>query len=95
MLLIEGVFPSSWKSTVVILLPKKKGIEPEFKNFRPISNLPFISKLIEKATLNQISSRLENNGLYDKYNSANRAHYHSTETLLTKIYSDIMNKLDK
>ena len=60
MLLIEGVFPSSWKSTVVILLPKKKGIEPEFKNFRPISKLSFISKLIENAALNQILSHLKN-----------------------------------
>ena len=70
---------------MVIPLPKKKWIESEFKNFRPISNLAFISKLIEKAVLNQIVIHLENTCLYSKYNSAYQAH-HSAETLLTKIF---------
>ena len=43
-----GQFASVWKEALVLPL-KKAGLEVEFKNFRPISNLPFVSKLAERA----------------------------------------------
>ena len=53
--LSTSVFPASFKSAVVLPLIKKPGLDPQvFKNYRPVSNLSFLSKLIEKV----ISSRI-------------------------------------
>ena len=44
-----SVFPSSCKSAIVLPLIKKHGLDPQvLKNYRPVSNLSFLSKLIEK-----------------------------------------------
>lgn len=46
----SGIFPDSWKEAVVIIpLLKKLGLESLFNNLRPVSNLAYISKLIERA----------------------------------------------
>ena len=48
--LTTAVFPSSCKSSIVIQLIKKTGLDCEvLKNYRPVSNLSFLSKIIEKA----------------------------------------------
>jgi len=47
--LAEGVMPSSLKCAAVTPLLKKAGMDEEdMSSYRPISNLPFLSKLIEK-----------------------------------------------
>ena len=44
-----GDFPISCKSSIVIPLIKKPGLDREMlKNYRPVSNLSFVSKVIEK-----------------------------------------------
>ena len=43
----SGYFPRTWKCALVRPLLKKDGLPPVFKNFRPVSNLAFISKLDE------------------------------------------------
>ena len=45
----SGCFPLSWKEALVHPLLKKIGLEATFMSFRPVSNLPFISKLAERA----------------------------------------------
>ncbi|WP_419627697.1 hypothetical protein, partial [Thiolapillus sp.] len=56
--LATGIFPSCMKSAVVKPLLKKPSLDPNvLKHFRPVSNLPFVSKLIEKLVLDQPSSR--------------------------------------
>lgn len=48
--LSHGVMPNSLKTAMLLSLLKKKNADHEiFSNFRPISNLKLISKLIEKA----------------------------------------------
>ena len=49
--LLSGGVPEIWRTAVVILLLKKPGPDFVYKNFRPISNLSFISKVVEKAAL--------------------------------------------
>ena len=65
----------------------------ELKNFRPISNLSFISKIIEKLVLVQISRHLSANSLLSRFQSAYRpGHY--TETALLNIVNDLLLSLD-
>ena len=46
-------FPSQLKSAIVKPLLKKSTLDPEiFKNYRPVSNLSFVSKVIKKSTGN-------------------------------------------
>ena len=58
------------------------------------SNLPFVARIIEKSALPQFVQHLQQNGLYSAQNSAYKE-YHSTETLLVKVYSDVMNSMDR
>ena len=45
------VFNESWKTSIIIPLLKKEGIDRVLKNYRPVNNLSFMSKIIEKAIL--------------------------------------------
>ena len=73
---------------------KKASLDPdEFNSFRPISNLKFISKSIEKIVADQTCQYVKNNNLEELYQSAYRAS-HSTETALLKVQNDILRALD-
>ena len=66
-----GLFPQAFKSAVIFPLLIKPSLDPnEQKNFRPISNLPFISKIIEKLVLVQISRHLSANNLLNQNSSS-------------------------
>ena len=56
--LSTGHFPAKWKSAVVLPLLKKPGLDINIDNFRPVSNLQFISKLVERAVSSQLQSHL-------------------------------------
>ncbi|XP_071481961.1 uncharacterized protein [Diadema antillarum] len=92
--LSSGVFPSSLKEAVVTPLIKKPNLNRDnLKNYRPVSNLSFLSKIIEKAALSQVSNYLDTNDLYVENHSAYRR-WHSTETALLKVQDDILRALD-
>lgn len=73
---------------------KKPVLDVIFKNFRPVSNLSFVSKLIEKAVFDQIRGHLVCNNLYPVAQSAYRRNY-STETALLKVMNDILLNINK
>ena len=56
----QGVFPSSWKITLVKPLLKKLGLEPIESNYRTVSKLPFLSKVVEKCVLRRFNKHCEN-----------------------------------
>ena len=87
--------PCSMKKALVRPLLKKANLDPErLKNFRPVSNLPTIEKLLEQVVAHRMEEHLQVEDLHDTYQSAYRKH-HSTETALVKIHADISEALDQ
>jgi hypothetical protein len=86
----DGCVPDNFKRALVTPLLKKQTLDPNIlKNYRPVSNLKFISKVLEKVVAMRLNSYMEENNLRESYQSAYRKH-HSTETALLKVQSDIL-----
>ena len=92
--LTSGTFAKSWKNALISPLLKKVTAPPSVDNLRPISNLQFVSKLVEKAAMQQLIAHCHQNCPLPSHQSAYRQNY-STETALLKIHSDIMQALDQ
>ena len=93
--LSSGSVPDSFKHAVVGPLLKKQNMPPnELKNYRPVSNLPFLSKILEKVVLNQLKGHLLKYNLLDSHQSAYRE-FHNTETALLKVHNDLICAADK
>ena len=57
----ENVFPDQFKKAYVRLLLKKTVDKNEQKNYRPVLNLSFISKILEKEVASRLISSMEAN----------------------------------
>ena len=83
--LVSGCFPSAFKTARVSPILKKPSLDPsEVKNYRPVSLLSFLSKTLERAIFNQLSSYLHLNNLLDPHQSGFKVG-HSTETALLAV----------
>ena len=81
---------------VAVLKPLLKKQDADFEqlqNFRPISNLTFVSKLIEKAVALQLNDHVLRHHLDETFQSAYKA-FHSTETALVRVHNDILTAID-
>jgi hypothetical protein len=93
--LMQGYFPTALKQAHITPLIKKPSLDPEsLKNYRPVANLKFLAKTVERACSSQIQNYLSDNNLYGKMQSAYRAN-HSTESALLRVYNDLLLAADK
>ena len=92
--LTSGTVPIAFKKAVVKPLIKKPNLDPEvLGNYCPVSNLPYLSKILERAVADQLQAHLNTNGLHVKFQSAYRRG-HSTETALLRILNDLLVMID-
>ena len=92
--LMSSTMPVNLKEALLNPLLKKASLDSEtFKNFRPVSNLAYISKIVEKVVDNCTSDHMELHNLHDEFQSAYRK-FHSTETALLRLHNDIMQAID-
>ena len=87
--LTEGAVPGGLKKAIVSPLIKKSSLPPdELKNYRPVSGLSFISKLVERVVASQLNDHVACNGLESVSQSAYKQG-HSTETALLSIKNEV------
>ena len=92
--LTSGVFPTSQKCASVTPALKKVTLDPfDLGNYRPISNLKFVSKLLEHAAHEQIVGYASENQLLPDTQSAYQKP-RSTETAILKVLSDVYEAAD-
>ena len=87
--LSSGIFPSSLKMGQVTPLLKKPGLNPsDPANYRPITNLTTLSKILEKLALSRLRQHIVSSDSFCRFQSAYRA-AHSTETALLRVVNDL------
>ena len=86
--------PACLKHAVVTPLLKRSGLATDnYSNYRPISNLPFTSKLLERHVSTQLRLHLQHNNIEDPFQSAYRPS-HSVETAIVCIQDGVLRSLD-
>ena len=89
-----GIFPESFKRALVRPLLKKPGLELLEGNYRPVSNLGYVSKLMEHVVASQLVNHIDRHGFMEAHQLA-YCPFHSTETALLKVKSDVISALEK
>ena len=90
----DGVLPDAEKHAIVTPILKTADLDPDnTKSHRPISNLSFVSKLIERIVYHRLTSYLSQHNLLSTLHSAYRQN-HSTETATLKVVSDTFDAAD-
>ena len=87
-------FPKELKMTFLTPLIKKIIRDADIlKNYRPVSNLSFLSEWIERIVCVQLVNHLDKNVLYEVFQSTYRQ-LQSTETALLRMQNDILQAVD-
>ena len=93
--LSTGLMPEDLQIALLRPLLKKPNADCEqFSNFHPVSNLKFLSKLVERTVFVQLNNYVIVNGLHESFQSVYKVHK-STETTLLTITDDILLSLDR
>ena len=92
----EGVFPDQFKKAYIRPLLKKTTLDKNKlkKNYRLVSNLSFISKILEKVVASRLLSHMESNSMSNNLQSAYKK-FHSTESALLKVENDVLLNMEK
>lgn len=92
----EGLVPDSWEVALMVLLLKKVNLKPTFSNSRPVSNLSFTSKTLERLVIQQllVVVHCSDNAPLPNNQSSYRK-FHSTETCPLRVHNDILMSMDR
>ena len=91
----SGEVPDILKVAQVHPVLKKANLDPEnMNNYRPISNLSFLSKTLERVLMNQLSTYLTENSLHDPFQSAYQPH-HSVETAILRVQNHLLSAMNE
>ena len=90
----KQTFPTKWKVGKVTPIYKGQGNRDDKNNYRPITVLPILSKLLEKHICDHLCVFLEENALLHRFQSGFRK-FHSTETALIRLVDQLLFDLDK
>ena len=85
----DRVFASRWKTSVIRPLLKKTNLDLILSSYCPVSNLPFLSKLLEKCAMDRVNEHCKMHNLVPHYQSAYHNGY-SCETAIVKLVNDIL-----
>ena len=89
-----GVVPAFQKHAIVRPLLKKPTLDPDdLKSYRPVSNLTFTSKLVERIVATRLLQHINSNSLLPERQSAYRC-FHSTETTIAAVHNDLILAAD-
>ena len=92
--LLSGVFPETLKHSIITPIIKKVTMYPNtLKSYRPVANIKFMAKIIEKAASSQVIQHVNDHNLGEMFQSAYKTH-HSTETALLQVKNNILQSLD-
>ena len=92
--LSEGTMEGIKHSEIDPLL-KKHGLDSDIKkNFRPVNNLVFLSKLTERIVDKRIAKHMEENGLFTSEFFGYKKH-HSPETMMLGVADEILTGFDE
>lgn len=92
--LLTGEYPHQFKRALVKPLLKHGKLDTnELQSYRPVSNLHFISKILEKLVVSRLDIHLQNESLHDPFQSAYKTGY-STETALSHLSNSILTHMD-
>ena len=89
-----GIVTDSWKLSIIHPIPKAAtGTSSALTNFRPISIVPIIAKIVERAVQEQLYSYFNDNHLFNASQHGFRAH-HSAETALLCLTDKVYHAMD-
>ena len=90
----SGQFVAVCTKAVVLPRLEKPTLDVcDVTSYRPISNLSFLSKLVERVVVSRFLSHIECNNLLSSNQSAFRR-YHSTETAVLVVHNDLVRAAD-
>ena len=89
----SGCFPTKFKEALVKPLLIKANLDLVKKNCRPVPNLAFVGKIIERVVAIQLINHVSINKLMEPNQSAYKP-FHSTETTLLRVKADILKCID-
>ena len=91
----SGVFPDKFKDAIISPCLKKSTLDSlVLANYRPVSNLAFLSKVLETIVSKQLVKHLDRCDLHEVLQSAYKAN-HSTESALLRVKHDLLLAIDK
>ena len=89
----SGQFAENWREALIPPKFKRCCLDIAYRNFRPVSNLPYVFKLSERAAADQLMDHMTVNDLHSVLQLPYKKH-HSTESALLKVKNDILMNMD-